>query len=530
MACPGPAELDHLRHRAQSCISSTLKLVGAELPWEPQVVLGVVVAKGDVPGEGIYFTSESVLEDPGILAFVEDAAHHLASQDEIEAQTSALALADLLVDLMSSTDGGKDHKGSSSNRLNEVQCVASNADLLRGWTAVIAVSAPSAETCHLLCDDDYVPTEHMPTVPRPLVSGWIQNRRSLVSCIVTVGEAELRKQLIFSGWSGFDFQPPRPAEVALAAGRHLVAAAQACARTPSLDRFDLIRLLSSEKHEGRAPKGKLLVTSARRVGNAASLAPDDGETVDWSIEFKNYVSFGLTGAVRKLLDLTAASERLALATDLEHLFGLVRLPSERHCLPEGMSVIEIEGFDCWALESSFGQLMRVDRGRVALPKGRYDRSRLGGILMSAFGEVCVDHLLDLVDLAVEQTHGTMLVVSEQAESEAARLHASATLIEPQKASGETFRGCTALDGAVLLEPSGVCHAVGVILDGAAGRVGKPERGARFNSMLRYKAHRDDLRAANPGLGREVLICISEDGAVSGIHQPEVGEPSKEFTL
>jgi len=44
---------------------------------------------------------------------------------------------------------------------------------------------------------------------------------------------------------------------------------------------------------------------------------------------------------------------------------------------------------------------------------------------------------------------------------------------------------TAIDGAVLIDPSSACHAIGVILDGLASKKGTPSRGARYNSAIRY---------------------------------------------
>jgi hypothetical protein len=51
--------------------------------------------------------------------------------------------------------------------------------------------------------------------------------------------------------------------------------------------------------------------------------------------------------------------------------------------------------------------------------------------------------------------------------EAARLSAQATLIEPALLSPELLRQATGIDGAVLFDPDGTCHALGVILDGTA---------------------------------------------------------------
>ena len=64
---------------------------------------------------------------------------------------------------------------------------------------------------------------------------------------------------------------------------------------------------------------------------------------------------------------------------------------------------------------------------------------------------------------------------------------------------------TRIDGAVLLDHEGLCHAVGVILDGKATDRGSPARGARFNSALRY--------VLEEGERASIAVVLSEDGNV-----------------
>lgn len=67
---------------------------------------------------------------------------------------------------------------------------------------------------------------------------------------------------------------------------------------------------------------------------------------------------------------------------------------------------------------------------------------------------------------------------------------------------------TSIDGAVLLDTQGQCHAFGVILDGIAEE-GTADRGARYNSICSYQKHFQSLYPASP------LLCAvySEDGMI-----------------
>lgn len=110
-----------------------------------------------------------------------------------------------------------------------------------------------------------------------------------------------------------------------------------------------------------------------------------------------------------------------------------------------------------------------------------------------------------VSAAMDQRHGTMLVVSDAASSEAQRLSSQAIAIEPIKLSSELVARISGIDGAILVDRDCNCHAIGVILDGIATKTGDPSRGARYNSALRY---------IESSLDPAVCIVVSEDGYVN----------------
>ncbi|HQU43468.1 MAG TPA: diadenylate cyclase, partial [Pirellulales bacterium] len=108
--------------------------------------------------------------------------------------------------------------------------------------------------------------------------------------------------------------------------------------------------------------------------------------------------------------------------------------------------------------------------------------------------------------ASAQKHGALLVISEGAAQEADRLANDCTRIRPASLDVETFARVTRIDGAVLLDPQGNCHAIGVILDGLASAKGDPARGSRYNSAVRYVENR---KSEYPTLA----VVVSEDGTI-----------------
>ena len=91
----------------------------------------------------------------------------------------------------------------------------------------------------------------------------------------------------------------------------------------------------------------------------------------------------------------------------------------------------------------------------------------------------------VLDLLVQLRHGSSLVIARDAAVEAQRLARQGTLIFPTPLTKELIERATAIDGTILADEHGVCHAIGVILDGQASDESTPSRGARFNSAVRY---------------------------------------------
>lgn len=103
-----------------------------------------------------------------------------------------------------------------------------------------------------------------------------------------------------------------------------------------------------------------------------------------------------------------------------------------------------------------------------------------------------------------QEHGSMIVVAEDAASEAHRLSKQGTNIEPTRLTESLLRSVSGIDGTILLDPAGFCHAIGIILDGEATDQCTPSRGSRYNSGVRY------VQASGP---RRLAIVVSDDRTV-----------------
>lgn len=78
-------------------------------------------------------------------------------------------------------------------------------------------------------------------------------------------------------------------------------------------------------------------------------------------------------------------------------------------------------------------------------------------------------------------------------------------LEPTQLTESLLRSVSGIDGTILLDPAGFCHAFGIILDGEATDHCTPSQGSRYNSAVRY------VQAGNP---RRLAIIVSDDRTIN----------------
>ena len=285
-----------------------------------------------------------------------------------------------------------------------------------------------------------------------------------------------------------------PAEVAKAAGKALTWSATTLAGDEMWsDLFDGLNRVATTRYERRVGIGSLL------------LAAPGSEHVDRSVTLQEPVSVSETRTLRKLLE---TSSRLgeSLLTDGTEAYGLGRQRADYPAASESVFQFLVVGDGTWELHHADVPLATVQFGAPRLPEQPLQRQRLDDIAGRVFGDCDSDALWALATAAADAEHGTMLVISGSAAAEAARLGSQALTIEPTQLDDSLVRQVTGIDGAVLVDPSGYCHAIGVILDGTAAGEGDRSRGARYNSAVKYLASARDRPT--------VILLVSEDGMIN----------------
>ncbi|MCC6310989.1 MAG: DNA integrity scanning protein DisA nucleotide-binding domain protein [Trueperaceae bacterium] len=261
--------------------------------------------------------------------------------------------------------------------------------------------------------------------------------------------------------------------------------------------FDAFCEVAALRYEGAEGHGQLLVTGEDRAG------------ADVVLSFREVVPMRKRRAVRKVLEM--ASEELSALATPQGIYGLGRVDGNHDPSAEDVFAVVFLGRNAWELRHAGRPLMRVQDGVPALPREPLSRASLEFAVRRVFGDnsdADVERLWEAMTVAREQRHGTLLVVSSGADTEAQRLAGQCTAVEPAPLTRDLVESITAIDGAVLVDPHGVCHAIGVILDGMAVTGGDSGRGSRYNSALRY------LETARSEFDHKALaLVVSEDGMV-----------------
>lgn len=253
--------------------------------------------------------------------------------------------------------------------------------------------------------------------------------------------------------------------------------------------------LSTMRYEQRVGIGRLLLVQRSTPGVVVDL------------EFSEPIPLRETRTLRKLLEMSSR-DGPALLTDGDDAYGLGRLDSAYDPGSERAFEILVLGDGTWEIHHADTVLVTVKYGSPQLPQKRLERDRFADTAARVLGPGSdVDALWSLALGASDAAHGTMIVISSIASTEAERLTKQAIRAKPAALAPDVLQTVTQIDGAVLVDPEALCHGLGVILDGTAGDEGDRSRGARYNSAIKY------LGSQNPSTAT-VIVIVSEDGMIN----------------
>ena len=448
-----PGQTD-FRISVQATVDQVLRLLGAQL--EPRVML---VGFADAPGAGR-------------LIGVEPANGPLRP--------------DLLADIVLRRDAAERSQARAAAITEEVEA----SGVMPGKHLMVSrsgrVGAFELHTCVAL---DRQPLDRVPTLEGEQVAGWPAPPSFLRHAVdLVLQEADVALSVPDPGSDAIRRSPHDL--VREAAVRFCDGCSHRSGDFGASHLYESLNAITSRTYEGMPAAGRLLL-----------VAPDH-EGLEVLTSLRRPVPLSAHRAVRKLLETTDGS--LALLVHEGGVFGMGRLHETAATATDVFEVV-VSGHATWELSNGGDGYLRVAYRQPSLPRPILNATAIADTIVHVLGGAAdLERLMELASAAGAARHGSTLVLSADAAGEAQRLAGQATPIHPVSLTLELFERHSRIDGAILLDPAGVCHAIGAILDGQAPREGDPARGSRYNSALRYQA---SARAPT------VVLVASEDGGV-----------------
>ena len=259
--------------------------------------------------------------------------------------------------------------------------------------------------------------------------------------------------------------------------------------------YELCNEISLMKYEGTVGVGRMIV------------AKKEHPKINWSLELIKPIRLSNSRIVRKFLELSNANS--AIISDAVFIYGLGELDVTYDPAEESVFTIKFLSHMKWELFHDVNSMMVVEYLLPTMQENPIDREKFYRDFPRIFDMITPDQIDVHWEIALEATkqkRGTMLVICDNAESEAVRLGKQGFAVKPFTLTKNRVYQVTSIDGAVLLDRNCQCHAIGVILDGLATEKGNAARGSRYNSAVRYHDH----FGKNSSL---IIIIVSEDGMI-----------------
>lgn len=265
-------------------------------------------------------------------------------------------------------------------------------------------------------------------------------------------------------------------------------------RENKLPEADLLIQISAQKYEQRLVETKMFFYSEKNKIPEKSIQFDpelDASREDRQIALKNLRT------VRKMMEMAGKDHGLVICCEEGKFYidGIMRAPDNNADNNEVLA-IAFDGHLKWRLIKGKSAIFTYCEGKFQIP-ALDGEEQDGDIedklvrLQRHIPELDVENIKNIIEELKNQGHGTSIVFMDQStlDEEKKRLGPHKRLYNmctfPLLEHKEEIIGISSIDGAILADVTGRCHAVGAILDGESAIVGNAGRGARHNSVENY---------------------------------------------
>ena len=197
-----------------------------------------------------------------------------------------------------------------------------------------------------------------------------------------------------------------------------------------------------------------------------------------------------------------------LMNDCDEIFSIGKMVQKPSCEYYKVKFIN---FMEWSLSVNNNDYLSFLNLIPYLPSSDSDINEDDKILLKkTFAANNIDRIMEIIGCAIKQEHGTMVVITENAEEETQRMKDSGICVNKTYLSSQMIESVTSIDGAIICDPSGICYSIGVILDGKLSQKADSSRGARYNSAIRYIEQQKEKGK------RTFIVIVSEDKYINCI--------------
>lgn len=232
-----------------------------------------------------------------------------------------------------------------------------------------------------------------------------------------------------------------------------------------------------------------------------------------AIEFEKKIEFSETNyrIIRKILQIAGQEKYVVFDRKQFKITGLVSKEGSS-IANEDNFVLEFKGHMHWVLYHHDMSVIQFIDGVYHIIDDETYREQIEQYCIN--NSVKKEQIEKLIENVSKQKHGTLVIISSNAEKEAKRLSENNRGIKIKPINlieNETWIcSITSIDGALMMDKDFNCYSIGTLLDGPSVR-GDISRGARYNSALSYVSWRKEEKE------NVIAIVISEDKMINVIY-------------
>ena len=251
--------------------------------------------------------------------------------------------------------------------------------------------------------------------------------------------------------------------------------------------IDFFNTLAASDYEKKAAAGGIILVKEDRPS-------------DLKLYFEKAYSLEISNIreIRKLLELS--SNELYLIAKNNEIVGLGDYI-------EDSEAILFNGHQSWTYYDKGKELLIYKKGKYSFSFAT-ERNFGSNFPKNFIKKHHIEQLNSILNEIKRQRHGTLIILSDEADAEVKRLCKlnRGYAIQPVDLNVSHIKKLVSriirIDGSIFLDTNLVCYGIGIILDGIAVKCGLSSRGSRYNSAKCY--------IDNKPFEKYVAIVISDD--------------------